>query len=363
MEQKNTNKIAVTADIHLSKDKKHQERYDVLLYLLDYLTTNSINNLIIAGDLFDKGETNYKEFEEICKNKKYKDINFYIIPGNHDFNLTSKFFTAKNINIIDSPQIISFSSNKIPFLLLPYKENVTMGNEIGGCFNEIKDKRWILVGHGDYIEGRKIFNPYEEGLYMPLTRSDILKFNPFFVFLGHIHKPFSINNFYYPGSPYPLHRNETGKRRFLVFDIEKEKAESISILSNRIYYNEKLILLPFLNNNQAEKNIKDSIRGMLSSFNLDKKEEKKIKLTLDVGGYTTEDKAHIKAVIKEELKDKIKEVDVNMEEVGVLQDVTEKTGIVQKSLEKLKKLEEESDLDEELKRSIEMHILQMIYSK
>ncbi len=363
MEKENISKIAVTADIHLSKDERHKERYSALLRLLDYLASNNINHLIIAGDLFDKGETNYKEFEEICQQKEYKNILFYIIPGNHDLNLTSKLFNAKNIKVIQEPQTLSMGNKDLQLLFLPYKEKTTMGEEVVKSFPFILNKKWVLIGHGDYIEGQRSPNPYEEGVYMPLTRSDIYKFSPLYVFLGHIHKPINIENFYYPGSPHPLHRNETGKRRFLVLDIEKEKVESINIDSDVIYYNEKMTLLPFLDVAQTEKYIKEYINNTLSSYNLKKDQEKSIKLTLDVFGYTTEDKKEIELLIENLLKERIKEVNINMQEVGVVQDVVERSEVTHSALQKLQKIEEEDDLDESLKQNITKHILQTIYIK
>ncbi len=356
-------KIAITADIHLSNNEKYRERYNALLKLLDYLTKNDINHLIIAGDLFDKDSLNYKEFEEVCSKKEYQNISFYIIPGNHDLNLTSKFFTAKNIKIIEKPEIISFNNNELSFLFIPYKEKTTIGEEVGNFFPNLVDKKWVLIGHGDYIEGQRIPNPYEEGVYMPLTRSDICNLNPSFVFLGHIHKPFNVNNFYYPGSLYPLHRNETGERRFLLLDTEKQKVESITIDSDVIYYNEKLTLLPFLSKNETEKYIEDYIKKMLHSANLSETNQKKIKLTLDASGYITEDKKEIEEVIKNSLKGKIREININMQEVGVVQGVEEKSEVAYKALKKIEQIEKESELSEALRQSITKHILETIYSK
>ncbi len=363
MIKQSISKIAITADIHLSKNEKHSERYNALLKLLNYLVSNNINHLIIAGDLFDKGETNYKEFENICKQKEYQSIFFYIIPGNHDLNLTSKLFTSKNIKIIDKPQALLLEDNDFHFLFLPYREKITMGEEIVKYLSDVKDKKWALVGHGDYIEGQRIPNPHEEGVYMPLTRSDIYKFNPSFVFLGHIHKPINIENFYYPGSPHPLHRNETGLRRFLVFDTVKEKVESINIDSDVIYYNEKLILLPFLGVAQTENYIKEYTNNILSSYNLKEEEQKKIKLTIDVFGYIKEDKKAIEEVIKTLLEKKINKADINMQEVGVVQDVEEKSEVAHEALKKIENIEGDNKVSSVLKETITKHILEIIYSK
>jgi DNA repair exonuclease SbcCD nuclease subunit len=67
-------KIAITADIHLKNKEKYPERYNALKNILDQLIESNINNLIIAGDLFDINSQNYSVFDDLCKQKKYVTI-------------------------------------------------------------------------------------------------------------------------------------------------------------------------------------------------------------------------------------------------------------------------------------------------
>jgi len=75
-------KIAVTADTHLTDKNEYPERYNSLNNILDKLSSEGINTLIIAGDLFDESYQNYSEFDEITAT--YDNIDFHIVPSNHD---------------------------------------------------------------------------------------------------------------------------------------------------------------------------------------------------------------------------------------------------------------------------------------
>ena len=96
-------KIAITADCHLTTIEDHPERYQAFENILDQLVKRNIEVLIVAGDLFDKGMTNYADFEGICRKKKYQTIQIRVLPGNHDPNLKEGNFTAPNINVISEP--------------------------------------------------------------------------------------------------------------------------------------------------------------------------------------------------------------------------------------------------------------------
>ncbi|GAG23883.1 unnamed protein product, partial [marine sediment metagenome] len=91
-------KIAITADCHLTKIEDHPERYQAFENILDQLVERQIEILLVAGDLFDKGMTNYADFDKVCRRKKYQVIQIYILPGNHDPDLEAGHFTSKNVH-------------------------------------------------------------------------------------------------------------------------------------------------------------------------------------------------------------------------------------------------------------------------
>ena len=142
-------KVAITADLHLKTKVENTERYNALINILDQLLSENINNLIIAGDLFEINSQNYSIFDELCKQKKYNQIEFFIIPGNHDSNIKSKYFTANNIKIFNEPTIIALGDPAINFFFVPYILNKPMG-EIIASFKDTLIGPWLLIGHGDY---------------------------------------------------------------------------------------------------------------------------------------------------------------------------------------------------------------------
>ena len=190
-------KVAITADLHLSDKDNCPERYNVLGNIFQLIEEENIENLIIAGDLFDKDFHNHIEFEKLCK--KHPKIQFYIIPGNHDPNISEKSIVATNIHIYTVTTATEIGSTT--FLFVPFEKQTNMSEKIASKEGEIKEKEWVLIGHGDYYEGVKEPNPLEPGTYMPLSRETIITFSPRAVFLGHIHKQVNWQNIYYVGSP------------------------------------------------------------------------------------------------------------------------------------------------------------------
>ena len=62
-------RISVTADVHLRTRAEHSERYNALENIFEQTITEGIENLLIAGDLFDKDFRSYSEFEELGKQR------------------------------------------------------------------------------------------------------------------------------------------------------------------------------------------------------------------------------------------------------------------------------------------------------
>ena len=276
-------RIAITADVHLTTEKEHPERYNALNNILDQMLVEKIDTIIIAGDLFDAESQNYSDFGEFCKQPPYREISFYIIPGNHDLSIKPGHFTASNITVFNEPEIIPLGDPAINFLFVPYLNNKPMG-EVVAEHRIALANRWILIGHGDYICGLQKPNPYEPGIYMPLSRKDLEYYNPAIVVLGHIHKKINKGKVHYPGSPCGLDINETGKRTFLILDTNDLKIESKTIDTDNIFWNEALIALP--TENEFD-NMKKKIENMIQNWNLKKTEIQKVKVRLKIKGYTS----------------------------------------------------------------------------
>ncbi len=274
-------KVAITADVHLSAGDNHPERYNALVSILDSLVKQEIQILIIAGDLFDKDCSNYIRFEDICG--QYPQIDIHIIPGNHDPDISRSAIVGENIRIYDSPSLQEFDG--LSFVFLPYSATIGMGDNLG---EYRPDKRWILVGHGDYFGGMKQRNPYEKGTYMPLYRKDIEKFSPWKVFLGHIHKPMNINSLYYPGSPCGIDINETGRRRYLVFNTATGHITSETLQTDVIYLQEKFLVIP--DENEVER-LRNDAEGRIAAWELTEDDRKRARIRIKATGYSSDREA------------------------------------------------------------------------
>lgn len=330
-------KIAVTADVHLKTKEKSPERWNALSDILNKMLSEDINTLIIAGDLFNEESRNYSDFDQFCKNTKYikKNIKFYIIPGNHDPSISQKDFTSDNITIFSKTEIIRFGDPSACFLFIPYQPAKSMGEALAEYREELSES-WILIGHGDYMAGLRYPNPYEPGIYMPLTRNDIQYYNPAKVILGHIHRKINLGKVYYPGSPCGLDINEIGKRSFLSIDINSFDITEEAIDTDLIFLNETLISLPAVNEFEY---MERKIHEMVGKWNIDKTDIPKVQMRLKIKGYTS-DKNKLIKVIKNTLKDFTfyNNEEPDLTGVSVFDD-PERAAIVEKTKEKIEKLE------------------------
>lgn len=275
-------KIAFTADIHLRTMKEYPERYNALKKILEELKQSGITYLIIAGDAFDKDAYNYNDFDNLCS--QFNNVKVILIPGNHDPLIEKRYFIQENIEVITTPTIKSF--DEVDILFIPYIKEKSMDEVITEFYKYTPlPNRWILVGHGDYITTRREINTYEEGLYMPLSSKIIDKYNPLKVILGHIHKFSNFGRVIYPGSPCGINITETGRRKFIIYDTQHDEVEPVYIQTDIIFYNETLLTYPVEDELEL---IKKSIDGVINRWELTSDEITRVKIRLEVRGYTTD---------------------------------------------------------------------------
>ncbi|MEA3506076.1 MAG: metallophosphoesterase [Elusimicrobiota bacterium] len=277
-------KIAITADLHLKEGRP--ERYETLESIFSRCRQEKIENIIIAGDLFDKDMTNYADFEKICRKKKFKSLNIYVIPGNHDAGFSSKMIDADNVKVVSaSPEVIDIDG--VSFLFVPYDGSRNMGEAIAPFSEELEEKEWVLIGHGDWLQRTGALNPMEPGIYMPLSDTDIRRYRPSKIILGHIHKIIDSPKIHYPGSPVPMHINETGKRRYIHFDTETMEVSSVPTDSPLIYQSQELVMLPV---DDIKSYVKEEAVKLKKKWNLNKEDIKKTRIRLKVTGYAPDKK-------------------------------------------------------------------------
>lgn len=286
-------KIAITADLHLTSKDDHPERYNALRNILDQMLEEHVGNLMIAGDLFDTSLKNFSDFEALCAQKKYKGIRFSILPGNHDAELSPSSIVAENVRIFDHPTILDVPPEGLCFFLVPYAEEMTMGDCLEAEAETLMERTWMMVGHGDWSEGLRQPNPYEPGIYMPLTNADIRRYQPRRVFLGHIHAPMDRDRVHYAGSPCGLDITECGKRRFLLYDTELDKVEERVIDTDVIYFDEDFVMLPVADEKAYITNL---IRERIRSWGIKEEERGKVRVRVTLRGYCADRKALSRSV-------------------------------------------------------------------
>lgn len=352
-------KIAITSDAHLTAKKKHPERWKTLENILNDITEKNIYKIIICGDLFNDDYHNYSEFDKLTS--KYKDIGFIIIPGNHDFNLNQRAFTSQNITVYDEQVIKDFDKSNYPFLFLPYKQDISMGQEIVRFKDSVMDNEWILIGHGDWADTIKEPNPIEPGKYMPLSRRDIRNYKPALAFLGHIHKPMvdADSRVYYPGSPCGLDITETGRRQYLILDTEILEIEKVEVNSHVIYFDETVVVYPMEN---EEEYWKSEIKKIKNKWDLKSDEKVKAIIRINVKGYSS-NKRELKRYFDSEFEDYPfwNNEEVNVSEVSD-SDNYELLKISEKVSKRINELELEEKEGEPTRKDILYKAIERIYS-
>lgn len=291
-------KIAITADVHLRTESETPYRYAALENIFQKCLAENVKDVFILGDLFDRDFSNYHDFDRLCF--AYRDLKITVLPGNHDSALTQKSFSSENLRIIEKPLLENFG--RIQALFIPYDPVLTLDEALQSYMTENKlERRFVLFGHGDWLSSARVINAYEEGVYMPLTRLSLEKFSPLRIFLGHIHQPGPYDErkaaVIYPGSPCGLDINETGKRKFLIYDTEDDHVVTRYVNTPVIYFKETLLVLPI---DDEEAWVKKKIARMVENWSVTGEDLRKVRLRLQVKGFT-KDKGQLSRIIHEEV--------------------------------------------------------------
>jgi DNA repair exonuclease SbcCD nuclease subunit len=136
-----------------------------------------------------------------------------------------------------------------------------MGEAIAGLpgSENLRDRSWILVSHGDFGAPRKRDSGQERG-YFPLTREDLARYQPAKAILGHIHIPNRVEeDIVYPGSPYPITADEYGQRRVLIVETESAALAELPLPHPPLYVRAEVFLVP-------DGREDEQIRGQLESL-------------------------------------------------------------------------------------------------
>ena len=287
-------KIAITADTHLTTMAKNPQRFQALADIYRQCGERQVQLLIIAGDLFDQSMANYADFEELYRKSRPEDLTTIIIPGNHDHLLQKDALAGEGLSVYSEPTLRPLNDSR-QLLFLPYRDHQSMGEGIAPFADSLLNQRWILVSHGDWSSSVNTLDPYERGVYMPLTRPDIKLYQPELVFLGHIHCAQNDGIVYYPGSPCPLNITETGTREFIILDTQRGEVTSHLVNSPLVYFDESFLIIP--GSNELEW-LQDEIQKRINSWNLPAGWEDRVQVRVRVYGSASTSRDEIKGLIE-----------------------------------------------------------------
>lgn len=310
-------KIAITADLHLRSREQRPERFAALENIFVQLRAAQVQTLIIAGDLFDAQFDNFAEFESLCRQPENRAVQVLIIPGNHDPNLSQAAFTTENVRVFSQPELITPDSTGASFLLIPYRDGRGMGDVLSAFQGQLQRRRWVLVGHGDWMGNARAAKTYETGVYMPLSQRELDIYEPARAFLGHIHAPSDGPIVWYPGSPCGMDISETGRRRFLAYDPASNNVAPHPVDTQTIYFNRTFTVYPVEDETAA---LTGMLQSWMSTWDLAPGEKSKVRARVRLNGYAT-DKNLLRQAVLSTLEGCQFESEPDLAEVSVTTDI------------------------------------------
>ncbi len=222
-----------------------EELLEVFSKIIDISMENSVDILLLTGDIFDNLTINKKTLIFI-KNQieRISNIRVFISPGNHDPYNEKSFY--KMINWPDNVYIFKGSIEKV---VLEDLNTVVWG----AAFNEYHVRKSLLKNinvdnnyinimtiHGD------ISNTDDGNEYNPMTRRDIENSKLDYIAIGHRHNFSGIlrenNTFYaYAGCPQGRGFDEVGDKGIILGEVTKGAVDLNFIrTSKRNYYVEEI---------------------------------------------------------------------------------------------------------------------------
>ncbi len=229
-------KILHTGDMHLDSpfatltaergDSAKRELRRIFSDIISYVKNNSIDILLVAGDLFDSGFATRETAALIADGFEKAGCPVVIAPGNHDpfdeNSIWKKKTFSDNVHIFASSELSHFDFDELGVRVYGYAFTSQFMKE---CPIENKtadgDKINILLAHGDTA------SPLSQ--YCPIVPSALSSFGADYAALGHIHSPEAANDALwqknisaaYCGCPQGRDFGECGLKGAWVVEIEK----------------------------------------------------------------------------------------------------------------------------------------------
>ena len=242
-------RILHTSDLHLREE--NPERWDALCEILELGKKESIDAMVISGDLFDADIDALKMKGALRELFSNTDFDIIVIPGNHDAkSFDDRAFFGSRVKVLRSAEDKYETDDTvitgIPFVKIKEHEIYSILRNISDSLTE--DKCSILVYHGELLDAyysAHDFGEEGENRYMPvrLDYFSDLKFD--YVLAGHFHTNFNILEFQkadrtgkpgffvFPGSPVSITKRESGKRKVNLFNTGESPRE---VFLNSFHY-------------------------------------------------------------------------------------------------------------------------------
>jgi len=354
-------KILHTSDLHLRTDTP--ERWEALELIVNKAKENSVDVLVICGDLFDSKEDAMKSYEKLRKIFSQASFQTLILPGNHDEKFYEDgLYLGNNVTIISSENNV-FEFGDVKIIAIPFKKEYSSSKETIKIIHEANTytshtKPNILLFHGELIA--PFYEPDdfgERGRYMPIDLNIFKSLNFQYILAGHFHTKLSILKasdkfFVYSGSPVSITKKERGKRKVNLLEVGKEPKE-LEIES--FYYEEFEIRLSIFDDHNPINKFTEELK----SFNIPPNCSPIFKITGHFDGAKH-------ALSESELNYKLQTLAKNFNTKSEVEFLAKDLGrlsnnpIFEKILEKVRKINDEELNEEDKRQLIEIFINAMI---
>lgn len=182
---------------------------------MDICEKQSIDFLLIAGDLFHRQPLK-RELKEL--NYMFAQLSctkVVIVAGNHDYLRQDSYYRTfqweENVSMILSKDIscVEFPEYSLAVYGLSYHAKEIPKECYKGAYSERRQPYEILLAHGG------------DEKHIPMKKEDLLSLGYDYIAMGHIHKPWQIcpGKIAYAGALEPIDKNDTGMHGYILGEI------------------------------------------------------------------------------------------------------------------------------------------------
>lgn len=206
-------------------EKRRLEQRNAFKKVIDYVKENTIEYLLIAGDLYEQEYVKKSTIDYIAKLfNEIPNTKIFISPGNHDPYIKNSYYDTydfgDNVYIFRNSNIERYEDENVNIYGMAFNEFYMNNSPLENIILPYSNKPNILLAHCD-LNGSKD----KEGFsYNPILESKLNSIGFDYCAIGHVHKNNldNKNKIYYPGSTISLGFDELGKHGMIIGEIKKE---------------------------------------------------------------------------------------------------------------------------------------------